>query len=275
MMGVKRFLILTFAVGFLDTVLTADAIAQTSDTIVAELNGETITFGEIAEFQKSIPTAADMETKTILPQLLNFYVDQQLIIAAARGRGMENDPQVKEQLARLEKELIRQAYLRDEISGRVTPKAVEDAYNKMLETVVQEPEVKARHILVATQDEADRLLQEISDGADFNDLARDRSTGPSGPQGGDLGWFAAGTMVPEFSAAAFALQPGEVSPSPVQTDFGWHVIKVEDRRLKPVPTLDEMQAQLRDELSDEAIDSVMIELRGRAAISIIPLPEAP
>ena len=265
--------IIALSGALLSPVLAGTAIAQSPDTVVAELNGETITLGDMTEFQKTVPTAAEMEIKTILPQLLNFYIDQRLVITAARGRGLEDDPKVKEQLERLENELVRQAYLRDEISDRVTPEAIELSYNKTMEAVVQEPEVKARHILVETEDEAEALLRDIADGAEFADLAMERSTGPSGPQGGDLGWFVAGTMVPEFTQAAFALQPGEMSPSPVKTDFGWHVIKVEDRRLKPVPTLAEMSDQIRDGLTDDAVESLMTELRGRATISIIPLAE--
>ncbi len=245
--------------------------AQTADTVVAELNGTPITFGEIQAFQQGIPTAADIDTAQILPRLIEFYVDQQLVITAARGRGLENDPQVKEQLARLEGELIRQAYLRDEIRDRVTDDKVRAAYDKRLETMVQEEEVRARHILVKTEDEAEALVRELSGGADFAALAQEKSTGPSGPQGGDLGYFTAGVMVPEFSEAAFAMEPGEVS-SPVQTDFGWHVIKVEDKRLKPLPTFDEMAPELRDTLSNEAVDDVLTELRGRAEITIAPTP---
>ena len=253
-------------------VLPPSGLAQTDDTVVAELNGETITWGEITAFQQTVPSAAELETRQTLPQLLNFYIDQKLILNAAQGRGLVNDPQVKEQLARLEGELIRQAYLRDEISDRVTPERIQEAYNKRMETTVQEDEIKARHILVETQDEAEALLAALNDGADFAGLAREKSTGPSGPQGGDLGWFTAGTMVPEFSEAAFGLEPGQISSSPVQTDFGWHVIFVEDRRLKPLPTLDEMRPQLRDELADEAVQALMTELRGRASIDIKPLP---
>lgn len=261
-------------------VLTATAffasisLAQTADTVVAELNGTPITFGEIAEFQQTIPNAAGMETSQILPRLIEFYVDQQLIQQAAEGRGLENDPQVIEQLERLKSQMVQQAYLRDEIADRVTEDKIREAYEKRLETMTQEPEVRARHILVKTEDEAEALLRELSDGASFEDLARDKSTGPSGPQGGDLGYFVAGTMVPEFSEAAFSMEPGEVS-APVQTDFGWHVIKVEDRRLKPLPTYEEMLPQIRDELSNEAVELVMTELRGRATITIAPTAAEP
>ena len=246
------------------------AQAQTPDTVVAELNGTAITFGEISTFQKTIPNAAEMETASILPRLIEFYIDQKLMGAAAKGRGLENDPDVQLQLQRLEDELVRQAYLRDEISDRVTEERIREAYDKNMETYVRDDEVKARHILVDTEDEAEAILRELSDGATFEDLARDRSTGPSGPQGGDLGYFTRGTMVPEFSEAAFSLSPGDVTSSPVKTDFGWHVIKVEDKRQKPAPTFEEMRVQVRNELSDAAVQAILTELRGRAIISIAP-----
>lgn len=251
------------------------ALAQTADTVVAELNGTPITFSEISEFQKTIPNAAEMDTASILPSIIEFYIDQKLMGAAAKGRGLEKDPQVQEQLQRLEDQLVSQAYLRDEISDRVNDDAIRAAYDKSMETYVQDMEIRARHILVETEDEAEALLRQLSDGASFEDLARDNSTGPSGPQGGDLGYFTRGTMVPEFSEAAFVLSAGEVAPSPVKTDFGWHIIKVEDKRQKPAPTLEEMRVQLRNDLSDNAVQQVLTELRGRATITITPIASAP
>jgi len=253
----------------------APALAQTPDTVVAELNGTPITFGEIAAFQKTIPNAAEMDTASILPRIIEFYIDQKLMGAAAKGRELEKDPQVQEQLQRLEDELVRQAFLRDEIIDLVNDETSRAAYDKSMETYVQDMEIRARHILVETEDEANALLRELSDGANFEDLARDNSTGPSGPQGGDLGYFTRGTMVPEFSEAAFVLEAGGVIPSAVKTDFGWHIIKVEDKRLKPAPTFEEMRNELRNELSDNAVQQVLTELRGRATITIVPIAAAP
>lgn len=251
------------------------ALAQAPETVVAELNGTPITFADIVAFQQGIPNAAEMDTASILPRLIEFYIDQKLMMAAAKGRGLEKDPQVQEQLQRLEDELVRQAYLRDEISDRVNDARIREAYDKAMETYVQDEEIWARHILVETLEEGEAILRDLSDGATFEDLARERSTGPSGPNGGDLGYFTRGMMVPPFSEAAYALQPGEVSSAPVKTDFGWHVIKVEDRRMKPPPTFEEMRVELRNALSDEAVDAILTELRGRATISITPLAEAP
>ncbi len=251
------------------------ALSQSPETVVAELNGTPITFADIVAFQQGIPNAAEMDTASILPRLIEFYIDQKLMMAAAKGRGLEKDPQVQEQLQRLEDELVRQAYLRDEISDRVNDARIREAYDKTMETYVQDEEVRARHILVETQEEGEAILRDLSDGATFEDLARERSTGPSGPNGGDLGYFTRGMMVPPFSEAAYALQPGEVSSAPVKTDFGWHVIKVEDRRMKPPPSFEEMRVEIRNALSDEAVDAILTELRGRATISIAPIAEAP
>ena len=259
-----------FALGFVGS-----ALAQTADTVVAELNGTPITFGEISEFQKTIPNAAEINTASILPRIIEFYIDQKLMDAAAKGRGLEKNPQVQEQLQRLEDELVRQVYLRDAISDHINDGEIRAAYDKSMETYVQDMEIRARHILVATKHEAHALQRQLSDGANFEDLARDNSTGPSGPKGGDLGYFTRGTMVPAFSEAAFALSAGDVTPSPVKTDFGWHIIKVEDKRLKPAPTLEESRGQLRTELSDNAVQQVLTELRERATITIAPIAMAP
>lgn len=259
-----------FALGFVGS-----ALAQTADTVVAELNGTPITFGEISEFQKTISNAAEINTASILPRIIEFYIDQKLMDAAAKGRGLEKNPQVQEQLQRLEGELVRQVYLRDAISDHINDGKIRAAYDKNMETYVQDIEIRARHILVATKNEAEALQRQLSEGANFEDLARDNSTGPSGPQGGDLGYFTRGTMVPAFSEAAFALSAGDVTPSPVKTDFGWHIIKVEDKRLKPAPTLEESRGQLLTELSDNAVQQVLTELRDRATITIAPIAMAP
>ena len=136
------------------------------------------------------------------------------------------------------------------------------------ETVASQPpveEVHARHILVATEDEAKAVAEEIAAGADFAETAKARSTGPSGPRGGDLGWFAKGAMVPEFADAAFALKPGEVS-APVQTQFGWHVIKLEDRRVKPAPTFEEMREELTQQLQTKAAEAAVLAARESAEV---------
>ena len=129
-----------------------------------------------------------------------------------------------------------------------------------------EEEVRARHILLETSEDAVAVIGELDAGGDFVALAKERSTGPSAPQGGDLGYFSAEQMVGPFAEAAFALEPGSHSAEPVETRFGFHVIMVEDRRTKPVPSFEEMEPQIREELSGQAVQDVLLGLREGAEI---------
>ena len=142
----------------------------------------------------------------------------------------------------------------------------EDALRKRYEESIKDSaeqgeEVKARHILVACEEDAKAIIEELKKGADFAKLAAEKSTGPSGTSGGDLGYFTADAMVPEFSEAAFALKPGEITEAPVQTQFGWHVIKVEDRRAVQPPSFEQMQPQLAQEMTREILTKAIEELR--------------
>ena len=127
----------------------------------------------------------------------------------------------------------------------------------------------ARHILVKTEDEAKAIIKELDDGADFEATAKEKSTGPSGPNGGDLGFFGKGQMVPEFETAAFALDKGSFTKEPVQTQFGWHVIKVEDKRPQEKPKFEDVAAQLRQQLIRERYETVMAELKADTPVEIL------
>ncbi len=131
-------------------------------------------------------------------------------------------------------------------------------------------EQHARHILVASEEDARAVITELDGGADFVELAKERSTGPSGPRGGDLGYFTSDQMVPEFSAAAQTLEPGQYTKDPVQTQFGWHVIKLEDRRESAPPSFADMEPQLRQEMTRENVETVLSELREDADVEITP-----
>ncbi len=145
-------------------------------------------------------------------------------------------------------------------------------------SVSPEKQLKARHILVKTEDEAKEIIKELEGGADFAELAKAKSTGPSGTKGGDLGTFGKGQMVPEFEAAAFALEVGEFSKEPVKTQFGFHVIKVEDKLDQPLPTFEEAREQLRQLLLTEAYADAVKTGRDKVGVDILEeslkLPEA-
>ena len=129
-----------------------------------------------------------------------------------------------------------------------------------------EEEVKARHILLNDEDKAIKLIKSLKDGAEFSGTAAKHSTGPSASSGGDLGWFTRGQMVPEFSEAAFKLKPGQIVDKPVKTQFGWHIILVEDRKKAAPPAFDEAQGQLASKLSQTLLAGLLEKLRGNAEI---------
>ena len=168
-----------------------------------------------------------MPPNTLYPLLLDQQIDRKILVLAARKAGLPNDPAVQRQVARATETALQNALLLRQVGPGLTEEAIRARYERDVAGKPGEEEVRARHILVADEATAQRLLAEARGGADFEDLAKKNSTDPTAQTGGgDLGFFKQNDMLPEFSAAAFALQPGQLSPAPVQTRFGWHVIKL-------------------------------------------------
>jgi len=167
----------------------------------------------------------------------------------------------------VEEQVIQDFWLQREIARKVTAEKLQQSYEERLKSMPAEEEVHARHILVATEDEAKAIIADLKKGGDFDKLAKEKSTDKaSGAEGGDLGWFKKSDMVKEFADAAFALKKGELSETPIKTQFGYHVIKLEDRRQAPPPAFEEMQDQLREELAREAVTAMLDQLRASAKI---------
>jgi peptidyl-prolyl cis-trans isomerase C len=150
------------------------------------------------------------------------------------------------------------------VQSEMTEEMVHEAYQA---DYAKSPDMEyhAAHILVETEDEAKALVDQLKNGADFAALAREKSTGPSGPNGGDLGWFGKGRMVPEFEAAVIALEPGQIS-DPVQTQFGWHVIQLQETRIPEAPSLDQVRADIETELQTRLIEQRIEELRQAGSV---------
>ncbi|MBT5297433.1 MAG: hypothetical protein HOB37_00240 [Rhodospirillaceae bacterium] len=161
------------------------------------------------------------------------------------------------------------------MSEGITEDAVRARYDKMVAGKSGAEEVHARHILVKTEDEAKAIIKDLKGGADFETLAKEKSTGPSGPNGGDLGFFAKGQMVPAFEKAAFGMDKGEVTDEAVKTQFGYHVIKVEAKRKSEAPSFEKMEQQLRTELSQEKATTFVASLRKGAKIERFDLEGKP
>ncbi|WP_135468820.1 peptidylprolyl isomerase [Crenalkalicoccus roseus] len=209
-------------------------------------------------------------------QLVERAIVERVLVNAARARGLHEEEEVRRRIRRAEEQELQQALLTREVSARVTEEALRARYARDMAGRRGEEEVQARHILVPTETEAREVLAEVQrPGADFAEVARRRSTGPGAQQGGDLGFFKREDMVPEFAEAAFALRPGQISPAPVRSPFGWHVIKVETRRAAPVPPFEEVRDTLRRQMMEEEVEAVVRQLREAAAIERLDQPAAP
>jgi len=253
--------------------LAAQESAVDENQVVARVDGEDILLVEVLKLAGNLPPQYQAQFAQIYPLLVRRVVDFRLAGKAGRAEGLSDDEEVKARLAEAEDRVIREVYLERKIDARVTDAAVREQYAKYLEENPPKTEQRARHILLKTEEEARAVIAQLAEGADFAELAKEHSTGPSASQGGDLGYFTADQMVPEFSAVAEKLQPGEYSKDPTQTQFGWHVIKVEDRRETTQPAFAEMEGQLREDMAREAVESILAELRDGADVEILPAGE--
>lgn len=274
----------------LSSALATGALAQApspatpTDPVVARVNGAEIRLSELqSEAQRLPEELRAMPAPMLMPLLLDQLITQKALIAAARAQGLANDPEVRASLRRAEEEVLQQALITRTVAPLMTEEALRARYQRDVASRPAEEEVHARHILVPSEAEARAALAEARrPNADFAEIARRRSTGPGSREGGDLGFFKRGDMIPEFAAAAFAMQPGQVSEAPVRTQFGWHVIKVEARRAVPPPPFEEAREALRQRAFEEAVNAEVERIRGTAQVerfaldgSPLPAPAAP
>jgi peptidyl-prolyl cis-trans isomerase C len=242
--------------------------AAAKDPVVATVNGVPIHLSELEVAQQALPPQyRNVPLQSVYPALLDRIIDSKLVVADGKKNKVEADPAFKKRMAFVEDQVVQDYWLQKEIAKRITNEQMQARYQEKLKSMPAEEEVHARHILVATEQEAKDLLAELKKGTAFDKLAREKSTDKaSGAEGGDLGWFKRTDMVKEFSDAAFNLKKGELSEAPVKTQFGFHVIKVEDRRKAPPPSFEEMSDHIRDELARETVSHFLDQLRGSAKI---------
>jgi len=242
------------------------------DPVVATVNGAAIHRSDVLKAARALPAQYQAQLDQIFPALVERLVDFKLLAEAANAAGLAKDEEVKLRMAELRNDVMREVYLDRQIAERIDEAALQARYKTFLEENPAKAEIHARHILVEDEAAANEVIAELGKGKDFAELAKERSTGPSSERGGDLGFFTADQMVPEFSEQAFALKDGQYSEKPVKTQFGWHVIKVEERRNSAQPTFEAVEQQLREELSRDAVTTVLTDLRAGAEIEIVPQP---
>ena len=247
----------------LSALMMTPAVAQDASTVLATVNGQDSTLGHIIVAHSQLPEQYQaLPDDVLLTGILEQLVQQEIVATAARGDlsaamrlGLENE----------ERAYVAALTLDDIAMAEISAEDLQAAYDTEFGEMEAVTEYNASHILVATQEEAEALVAELEGGADFAELAREHSTGPSGPNGGQLGWFTAGMMVPSFEEAGFALEVGEVSP-PVETRFGWHVVILNDSRDQAAPALEEVREQLEEGLRQARVDAHIESLTAAAEI---------
>jgi peptidyl-prolyl cis-trans isomerase C len=248
--------------------------------VVARVNGTELHLSDLEAAQQALPPEAQkLPLAQIYPMLLERLIDGMLVTDAARKEHLDQDPDVQRRLKLFQDRLIQQAYIEQLLKGAQNEGQLKAAYQKYIQDKPAREEVHARHILVKTEAEAQSIIDQLNKGADFATLAKKYSTDPGAASGGDLGYFTRDDMVPAFSAAAFALQPGQYTKTPVKTEFGWHVILVVDRRVKQPPSFDQARADVGRMLARNIIEAKIKALRSDAKVEAFgldgkPLPTA-
>ncbi|CAK0772149.1 peptidyl-prolyl cis-trans isomerase C [Azospirillaceae bacterium] len=248
-----------------------------ADPVVARINGEAIHKSEVVEALAGMPQhVRQMPIQTVFPAMIDQVINGHLVAAAAQKQNLLQDPEVKEKIKRAEERAVQEAFLNRAVKERMSDDTVKKRYQQYLQENPAQDEVRARHILLASEAEGKAIIEQLKKGGDFAKIAKDKSTDTvSATQGGDLGFFTRDSMVQPFADAAFGMAAGKVSDAPVQTQFGWHVIKVEERRKAAPPTFDEMRGDLEGEISQEVVTTIIEELRAKAKIEQFSIDGTP
>jgi peptidyl-prolyl cis-trans isomerase C len=235
--------------------------------IVATVDGKPIFLSEIIGMAQRLPEQyRKMSLEAVYPSLLTRAIDSKLVTLEGRRAGFSKDPDVKKRLLDVEDQIISEIFLTKTIGSQVTEEALQKIYSETKSEMASGDQIKARHILLDSEEKAMEIIKKLQAGGEFAKLASEYSTGPSAASGGDLGWFGEGQMVPEFSKAAFALNPGDIVTKPVKTQFGWHIILVEDRKVSAPPSFDEAKEQLASTMSQKLLKELIETLRTKAEI---------
>ena len=243
---------------------------------MARVAGEDIRASELAEAAQNLPEELrGMPAPVLYPMLIDQLIDRRIIVLAARKQGLDRDPGVQKQISRAADAALQNALLSREIAPGLTDDAVKARYERDYAGKPGEEEVRARHILVPDEAQAKAITAQLAGGADFAELAKTASKDPGATNGGDLGFFKRSDMLPEFAEAAFALKPGDVTTAPVQTRFGWHVIKLEERRSAPPPTLEQVRDEVRQLMIQEGVSRVLVAAREGVAVEKFKVDGSP
>jgi len=248
-----------------------------ADAVVARVNNFEIRREDVnKELTALPPQLQSMPVENIYPQLLERMIDSKLVADEGRAEKFDQTPEYKDRVARTNERILTDITLRTKVKPQVTDDKLKARYDTLVSKAKGEEELKARHILVKTEAEAKEIIEQLNKGGDFEKIAKEKSTDKgSATNGGDLGYFTKGSMVPAFAEAAFNMKNGEVSKTPVKTDFGFHVIKVEDRRKVTPVAFDKVKPQIEAQVADEIANQYVDGLKKKAKIERFNLDGSP
>jgi len=244
--------------------------ADGEDPVVAKVGDAEIHESELALAQGELdPQFDNVPAEQRRLAALAAVIDIKSLARKAESQDFEDTPEYKAQMSYLRDRTLHNILFKKEVIDSITDEEVKARYDKEIAATPPEEEVKARHILLKSEDEAKEVIKELEGGADFVELAKTKSTGPSASEGGDLGYFRKGRMVPAFEEAAFGLKAGEFTKEPIKSEFGWHVIQVEDRREAEPPTLEQVAPQIRQVLLREKYAALLDAARSEVEVEVV------
>src|SRR3984885_7287058 len=247
--------------------------AEEANPVLAKVNGAEIRQSDVALAEEELgPSLAQMDPATKKENVLSFLIDMKIVSKEAEDKKIADRDDFKTRLAFARNRLLMDNLLAVEGKAATTDENMKKVYEEAAKQISGEQEVHARHILVETEDQAKKIEEELKKGADFAELAKKESKDPGASDGGDLGFFTKDQMVPEFSAAAFALEPGKIS-DPVKTQFGWHVIKVEEKRTRKAPDFEQVKPQIETYVVRKAQADYVAKLRETAKVERMDKPD--
>ncbi|MBR7159244.1 MAG: peptidylprolyl isomerase [Alphaproteobacteria bacterium] len=240
------------------------------DVVVAVVSGDNIWLSDIVKFHESNPQLKSIPFEMVYKDLLNHLIETKSIKVAAEKAGIQDLQSYKDSVKWAADQVLRTEYIKYALAKATTEEKLKELYDEYVKQNPPEEEVRASHILVDSEDDAKDIIKQIADGADFAALAKEKSKDSNGSKGGDLGYFKKSAMVPEFANAAFSMEVGTVSEKPIKTMFGYHVVKVTDKRLsQPVP-MEQVKEMLQMMAAEELLPAIVREARESAQVMVQP-----
>jgi len=267
--SLRQYLIMRAGAAAIVAALSCAPVMAQDDSVVATINGQQVTEADLKMAETELgPQFGQLPEEQRRAAALSALIDVRLFAAEAEKEGIADSEDFQRRAEYLRQRALHSAYVDENVVKPITDEALRARYDEEIGKIPQAEEVHARHILVETEEEAKAIVKQLDEGGDFAEIAKEKSKDGAAQNGGDLGYFTAEAMVPEFSKAAFAMEPGTHSEEPVKTQFGWHVIKVEDKRMQPPPAFEQVQEQIRSLIIRDNYMDRLASLREGAEVDI-------